>query len=367
MTQPVRAVALLPAVLALALAACGGDEKTAAPPLRPVRLMTVAAGDAVPPVELAGTVQARVESRMGFRVAGKIIGRQVEVGQHVQKGEELMRLDARDFQLADNAARSAVASAHANLDVAQSEFRRFSDLRAKGFVSQTDLDRKRNELAAAQMQLDNARSSAALEGNHVGDTALRADADGVVAALTADVGEVVAAGQPVLTLARDGAREVEVEFPENRAALAHAAAAEVALWASPNDWHAAGLREISAVADPVARTFRARYSVQAAPGALALGQSATLRLHLPAIAAKAGVYVPLSALYEAGGKTSVWRFDANTGSVATLPVQVLGVDGNRVLLAGLPPGAQIVTAGVHVLAEGQKVRPMDVAGVAAAN
>jgi RND family efflux transporter MFP subunit len=185
---------------------------------------------------------------------------------------------------------------------------------------------------------------------------LRADADGVVIAVQADVGEVVSPGQPVLRLAQDGPREIEVEFPENRTALAKAAQARVALWANPELRLPARLRELSAAADPVTRTFRARYTVQAPAGTLALGQSATLHLQLP-VAANGTARLPTTAIFGKQGRTLVWLYDAKTSTVQAQPVQSLGVEDNDVLVAGLTPGMQVVTAGVHVLAEGQKVQP----------
>jgi RND family efflux transporter MFP subunit len=347
---------------AATITACSNHADTAPAPVRPVRLVTVAAGGNSPEAELAGAVRARVESRMGFRVAGKIISRHVEVGQHVHQGEELMRIDARDYQLSDFAGKSGLAAARASLDVAESEYHRFVSLHEKGFVSQTDVDRRRSELAAAQAQFSSAQSSSAIQGNQVGDTILKADADGVVEAVNADVGEVVGTGQPVVVLAHDGEREIEVDFPEDQMKLAKEAAVEVNLWAAPAIKYPAKLRELAAAADPVARTFRARYSVTAPAGVLALGQSATLHLRPPASdLGKKGVYLPTSALVDDAGKTSVWVYDPASSTVHRVPVLPMGVDGNQVLAAGIPAGTQVVNAGVHILVDGQKVRPLTVA------
>lgn len=346
---------------ALALYACGGAPD-AAPPVRPVKLLTVGGAAMAPVVELAGDVRARVESPLGFRVAGKIVSRRVEAGQRVKRGDELARIDARDYRLAQTAAGSQLTAREADVQLAQSEFKRFQELRAQGYVSEQDVERKRTLLAAAEAALQQARSSAALEGNRLEDTVLRADADGVITRVMADVGEVLEAGKPVLTLAQDGAREVVVEFPEDRTALAHIASASVALWAQPGVSFPARLRELSASADPITRTFRARYSVQAPAGALALGQSATLRLALPK--QKGGARVPTTALVASAGVTQVWLFDGT--AVKRVPVQVLGPDGNDLVVAGLPDGARVVVAGVHMLADGQKVRPFGEAMPAAA-
>lgn len=323
---------------------------------RPVKLITVGAASVQGQVELAGEVRARTESALGFRVPGKIIARQVEAGQRVHKGDVLARLDPRDYALAQSSAESQVAAAQADLEVAQAEYRRYQELRGKNFVSELDLDRKRVAAAAAEARLTGVKSGAALESNRLEDAVLRADADGVVTGVLADAGEVVAAGQPVVSLALDGAREVAVEFPEDRTPLARLGRAEVSLWAQPGVKYPAQLRELAAAADPVTRTFRARYSVRAPAGALALGQSATLRLILPT--QKGGTRLPTTALVEDHGQTRVWQFDPAAGVIKSVPVKVAGIDGNEVIVAGLTSGAQVVVAGVHVLSEGQKVRPL---------
>jgi multidrug efflux system membrane fusion protein len=347
---------------ALALFACGGQPEQAPPP-RPVKVLSVGTASVAPVVELAGDVRARVESRLGFRVAGKIVARRVEAGQRVKRGDELARIDPRDYQLARTAADSQRSARRADVELAQAEYKRFADLREQGYVSDQELERKRTLLAAAEASLRQAESSASLEGNRLGDTVLRADADGVITRVDADVGEVVEAGKPVITLAQDGARDIVVEFPEDRTALARIATARVALWAQPGQEFPARLREMSAAADPVTRTFRARYSVQAPAGALALGQSATLRLTLPM--QKGGARLPTTALVEQGGITQVWVFDAAASEVKRVPVQIAGLDGNDVVVAGLPDGAQVVVAGVHMLAEGQKVRALGSTAAAA--
>lgn len=340
---------------AFTLSACSRNEAAPAPE-RPVKLLTVGESHTAASAEYAGEVRARVESNLGFRVSGKIIARLVETGQHVRKGQELARLDPRDFQLSDQAASSQLISATAQLENARSEYKRYEELSKKGYVSQTDLDRKRVELSAAEAQHDQATSGMSLEKNRLVDTALRADADGVVTAVQADVGEVVSAGQPVIRLAQEGAREIEVEFPEDRTALAKLAKAEVRLWARPGVTFPATLRELAAAADPVTRTFRARYTVKAPADALALGQSATLTLRLPTMNSGAA-RLPTTAIFGEQNNTLVWIYDAKSSQVHRQAVKVASADGNDVLVAGLAPGMQVVIAGVHVLSEGQKVKP----------
>ncbi|MDI1303164.1 MAG: efflux RND transporter periplasmic adaptor subunit [bacterium] len=346
---------LLIAGTTLGISACSHKEPPAAPE-RPVKLMTVGGSNTALSTELAGEVRARVESSPGFRVDGKITARLVETGQRVRRGDELARIDPRDFQLADQAAGSQLIAAAANVENARSEYTRYLELRKKGFVSATDLDRKRVELSAAEAQHEQASSSMSLEKNRLADTVLRADADGVVTAVLADTGEGVTAGQPVVRLAQDGAREIEVEFPEDRTAMAKAARASVVLWAKPDSEFPASLRELAAAADPVTRTFRARYTVKAPANALALGQSATLRLQLPVQNSSAS-RLPTTAIFGKQNNTLVWVYDAATSQVHQQAVKIVGADGNDVLVFGLKAGTQVVIAGVHVLNEGQKVKP----------
>jgi RND family efflux transporter MFP subunit len=346
---------LLAAVL---LHACSGNSE-AEPPVRPVRMITVGSAAVAPAVELAGEVRARVESRLGFRVSGKITSRTVEAGARVKRGQELARIDPRDYQLARQAAQSQRVAAEQELAKARTDLARFEELRRQGYVSVAELDRARVQLATMEALHEQAASTAALEGNRLADTVLRADADGVVMSVEADAGEVVSAGQPVVVVAQDGPREIAVEFPENRTQVAMVAQAEVALWAQPGVSWPAKLRELAAAADPVTRTFRARYSVQAPAGALQLGQSASLRLKVPAMGQ--GIRLPTTAVFEQQGQSMVWVYDDATQAVSRVPVQIAGLEGTDILVAGLPDGARVVTAGVHVLKDGQRVRPLEAA------
>lgn len=343
----------------LTLSACGRNEPPPAP-LRPVKLLTVGGSQAQFSSELAGEVRARVESDLGFRVSGKLINRLVEAGQRVHQGQELARLDSRDFQLSDQAAKAQLIAARAHADNARTEYQRYEALAKKGYVSQTDLERKRVELSAAQAQLDQSESGMSLEQNRLDDTSLRADANGVITAVLADAGEVLAAGQPVLRLARDGAREIEVEFPEDRTALARQAQATVSLWARPGKRYPARLRELAAAADPTTRTFRARYTVQAPADALELGQSATVHLQLTT-RTQGSSRLPTTAIFGENKQTYVWLYQTKDNSVHKQAVMIAGVDGNAVLVAGLKNGQQVVSTGVHVLSEGQKVKPFQAA------
>ena len=350
---PVGAAAL--AALGL-LAACG--KPPAAPvPVRAVKLMTVAADAPASLPEYAGEVRAEVESRLGFRVAGKIVERAVEPGQHVKKGQLLARLDARDYQLAADAARAQTAAALAQRDLAATDLERFSALRDKGFISSAELDRRATALQAAESALKQARAQLAAQGNQAGYTHLLADADGVVTGVDAEAGQVVAAGAPVVRLARDGARDVAFAVPEGQVQrLTAGQSATARLWAS-DEKLPARIREIAASPDPATRTYTVKAALQGQAAASApLGATAYVTPE-SAESPRAALRLPGSALWQAAdGQSAVWRYDPASSAVEPLKVQVGGVQGDSVLISGgLQEGMQIVTSGVHALEAGQKV------------
>jgi multidrug efflux system membrane fusion protein len=355
MSQLHRNLALI-VLGSLLLTACEKPTVSAEKP-RLVKLISVETSSSQQSLDLAGEIKARVESPLGFRVSGKITRRLVETGQIVRKGQALAELDPRDYELAKNASSSQVTAAKADLALAEAEYKRFQELQAKQFVSDLDLDRKRVAVSAASARLKSLESSVSLDSNRIADTILRADSDGVVSQVQADVGMVVSAGQPIVTIAQQGEREIVVEFPEDRRSIAEQySQAQVSLWAQPQAKYPAQLRELSAVADPVTRTFRARYRIQAPNNALALGQSATL--HLSVQGQSGLIKLPTSALVGKGQQTSVWLFNPQNQKLNSQAVQVAGVDGNEVIVAGLQQGQQVVVAGVHVVHEGQVVRPL---------
>ena len=217
------------ALLVALLAACG---KAPPPeePVRAVKLVTVGETAYEAGHEYAAEVRARVESRLGFRVAGKIVRRAVEPGQRVQAGQLLAQLDARDYQLAAEAARAQVASATTQRDLAAADLKRFQSLRDQGFISGAEMERRSAQLKAAQATLDQARAQQSSQGNQAAYTQLLADAGGVVTGVDAEVGQVVAAGTPVVRLAQDGPRDVVFAVPEDRVANGTAACAR---WPPP--------------------------------------------------------------------------------------------------------------------------------------
>jgi membrane fusion protein, multidrug efflux system len=355
-----RPLPILLVAAAMALAACTKAE-VAPDPIRAVRTLTVAPQSASGTVEYAGEVRARTESRLGFRVGGKIVRRNVELGAKVKAGQVLAQLDPQDLRLGQDSAQAGLVAAQANFDQAAADFKRFKELRDQGFISSAELERRDTALKAAQAQFDQARVQARVQGNQAAYSVLTADAAGVITGVDAEQGMVVASGAPVLRLAHDGPRDVVFSVPEDRVDLIKAIAStpggfKVRLWGSTAQTLPATIREIGAAADPVTRTFLVKADLGAqGSDVVRLGQTATVLVETPATA---GVTkLPLSALKAEQGKTIVWVVDRETMKVNAQPVQVAGADGNdAVVTAGLAPGQVVVTAGVHVLSPGQKVK-----------
>ena len=341
-------------VAAVAMSAC---SKTEAPqePLRSVKVLTVSADTFQSAYEFAGEVRPRVESRLGFRVAGKIIRRQAELGQRVKAGQVLAQLDAQDYQLAADAARAQLAAATTNRDLAAADFNRYKALKDQNFISGAELERRETTLKAAQAQWDQARAQLATQGNQARYTNLVADVSGVVTAIEAEPGQVVTAGTPVVRIAQDGPRDVVFSVPEDKVtALKPGSDVSVRVWA--DDTSLAGkVREVAASADPVTRTYPVKVSLDAA-ATPALGATAYVSPRAVSHAGTRVIKLPTSALRKEGQGTAVWVLDKSTMTLASQPVQIAGADGNEtVVSAGLQPGMLVVSAGVHVLSPGQKV------------
>lgn len=342
---------------AFVLTACSRSEP-APDPVRAVRTITVSTQTAGGTWEYAGEVRSRTESRLGFRVGGKIVRRQADLGDSVKAGQVLAQLDPQDLRLGQDAARAAWTAAQVNHDQAQADYKRFRELRDQGFISSAELERRENALKAAKAQLDQALAQSSVQGNQAGYAVLVADASGVITGVDAEPGMVVAAGAPVVRLAHDGPRDLVFAVPEDKVDLVRQLATQpgrfkVRPWGAGDTTLPATVREIAAAADPVTRTFLVKADLGKAT--LRLGQTATVLVELPSVA---GVNkLPLSALKEEQGKSIVWVVDRATMTVQTQPVQLAGADGNEaVITGGLAPGQIVVTAGVHVLHPGQKVR-----------
>ncbi len=228
-------------------------------PIRAVKVITVGADPMQTRYEFAGEVRARVESRIGFRVAGKIIQRQAELGQHVKAGQLLAQIDPQDYRLAADAARAQLAAAQTNLDLAAADYKRFAALKEQNFISGAELERRQTTLKAAQAQLEQAQAQLRTQGNQAGYANLVAEVAGVVTAVEAEPGQVVQAGTPVVRIAQDGPRDAVFSVPEDRvAAVKVGSAVRVRAWAMDRAVQGT-VREVAASADPVTRTYRSRW------------------------------------------------------------------------------------------------------------
>ena len=342
------------ACAAVLLAACSRPLPSPEP-VRSVKLLTVGLEDMAASAEFAGEVRARVESRLGFRVAGKLVRRQAEPGQRVRAGDLLAQLDPQDYQLAADAGRAQLAAAATNRDLAAADFKRFKELREQNFISGAELERREANLRAAHAQFEQAQAQLAGQGNQTAYTRLLADVTGLVTAVDAEVGQVVAAGAPVLRIAQDGPRDVLFSVPEDRVtSIKIGSEVEVRSWSGGATFKGR-VREVGASADPVTRTFGIKVTIDGA-SAPPLGSTVSV---LPKALERSGAAViklPTSAFRQDGQTAAVWVLEAATMTVRLQPVQIATADGNDVVVAaGLQPGMQVVVAGVHVLSPGQKV------------
>ena len=336
-------------VLLAALVMLGACGKAVPPPepLRPVLTTILGASTGKDPAIYSGEVRSRYETQLGFRIPGKITARLVDVGARVKAGDVLAQLDPVDTAL-------SAAAAKAQLELAEADVRRFRELRGKNFVSQSALDAKETSFKASKAQAD-------LAGNQSAYTTLRADQSGVVSQVAAEVGQVVAAGQVVMRVARTDVLEVAVAIPEARMpGVRLLKAAEVSLWADPQASYKAVLRELSPVADPATRTYAARVSILQPDEKLLLGMTAKVRfLDDRSEAAAVKLTVPLTAIFQQDGKPALWVVGADdTITLRPVVVSAFG-ESAAVVASGAKAGERIVIAGVHKLSAGEKIKVVD--------
>ena len=339
-------------ILASALAALTGCGTNAAKEAPPPLVRTVTVGDAAASEGgYTGTVRGRYETRLAFQVGGQILSRNVNVGAHVRAGDVLMVIDARDVQQQANATNAAAQAARSRYELARTERARYEQLYAAQAISEAMLDQYRTNERAAEAAYRQAVAQDTASHNALGYTNLVAGADGVISNITAEEGQIIAAGQTVMTLTQEGEREIEIAVPESHLAeVSVGMPAAIALWAN-NAAYTGILRELSPVPDAATRTYTARIALTDAPADLPLGMTARVRL---GASVQDGVSIPLSALYQTGDTAQVYVVEDD--AVHLVPVTVTAFRTNDALVTGLPHGARIVTAGVHQLHEGEKVR-----------
>ena len=327
-----------------------------------VRVYTVGQNAVVANTKIyPGEVRGRYESQLAFQVAGKIAARYVNVGDTVRAGQVLLALDPKDVNQSVEATAAQLASARASYKLAADNAARYSSLYAQGAVSEAIRDQYATQLEAASAALRQAQSQANVSSNQLGYTQLVSDTDGVVTALSGEVGQVVGAGAPIATVVRSGQREVQINVPEG-AALKIGQKASISFWALPGVTASGYVREIASMADPVTRTYKVCVAVPDLPSTAKLGMTAKVELatsaDLPTTTANdanATFLIPAQALYQVNNKPQVWLVRDNKAQLAD--VKVNGYSGNQVLIEqGLSRGDKIITAGLAKLTPNQEVR-----------
>jgi RND family efflux transporter MFP subunit len=344
--------ALLPALL---LAACGAPTQAKRQtPERPVLVAEVRYAPRERDRVLPGIVKARIESDLAFRVPGKLAERFVDAGAVVRKGDPLAKLDDADLRLQVEQADADYSSAKGALDQQQAEERRIETLKLHGWTSAADVDKVKAGADQARGAFARAERAVTLARNAASYATLAADADGIVSAVLAEPGQVLAAGAPVLRLSHTGEQEAAVAIPETLLDRARSAPGRVEFWALPGVQMAATLRELSPNADPTTRTYQARYTLPEAPSDVRLGMSLTVTL---ADKTQKVARLPLAALFDRGRGPSLWVVDRESGAVTETPVRIAGYENDSVLVVdGVAEGASVVALGAHKLDAGQKVR-----------
>jgi RND family efflux transporter MFP subunit len=348
------------AALALLLLLAGCQANTAPAPRseRPVQVQRVAFESNDTTREFVGVVRARYETDLGFRVAGKIVTRVVNVGDRVRVGDIVARLDPQDLALQVESAEAELAAATSSLAQAAADLERYTTLKGKGFASIADFDRKKAANDEAEGRLQRARRALDLARNQLGYAELKADADGVITATLAEAGQVVAIGQAVARLAHRGEKEAVVALPETWLGEARKATATVQLWSERDRSFDARLRELSPQADAATRTYAARFTIAETDDTVAFGMTATVRLSRLADGRVARL--PLSAILNRGSGPSVYAID-QTGALVLRPVTVASFTETAALVtSGISDGDQVVTLGVQKLEAGLKVRAVEV-------
>lgn len=300
-----------------------------------------------------GTIGARVESNLGFRVAGKIVERLVNVGEQVKAGQPLMRIDETDLRLALAAKRNAVAAARAVVVQTDADERRYANLVNDGWTSKQRYEQAKAASDTAKAQLAAAEAEAGVAENQATYSILVADADGTVTQTLGEPGQVVSAGQAVVRLAQSGPREAVVALPETiRPAIG--SFAEASLYGSDGRRYAAHLRQLSNSADAQTRTYEARYVLGGEAAAAPLGATVTIRL--ASQDSQPEVQVPLGAVLDDGRTTGVWVFDSGSSTVHFRPIKLLRVTSEAAIISGSSSADPIVSLGAHLLHEGARVR-----------
>ena len=354
------ALIALGSVGSIALLGCGhGDAKTNANAPRVVRTVAIDTSrrGTAEATHYTGVVRARTESNLGFRVGGKIAERLVSAGDTVKKDQPLLKLDPVDFQLALQSARAAVEASRAADTQARLELERVRILVEKRAESRDALEKVTAAAESSAAKLRSAEAQANQIANQASYTTLASDSDGIVMTTLAEPGQVVSAGQPVVVLAKYGSREAAVDIPEGSLEQIRNRAATARLYLNPSVAVAATLREISGVADPVARTYQARYVLEGDQSLFPLGATVTVRVSLTEEAAQAHTAIPLGSLIDRGDGAAVWVVDPRTSTVQKRPVSIVKLGAETAVInQGLQQGDLVVSLGAQLLNSGEVVQ-----------
>jgi RND family efflux transporter MFP subunit len=345
----------------LSLAGCGSPEAEAPPEPRLVRTFVVDGGAGANAAEYTGEILSRHETELSFQVGGKVVGRPVDVGSVVKRGDVLAQLDDTDLRLRVQASRSGVDAANAELERARSEEARYRDLLERGLTTRAAYLTQQTAVKTNQSRLEQATADLLLSEQRLGYATLRADVAGVVTRVDAEVGTVVASGQRVLAVAQPHELDAVFDVPDARIdGVRHAATVELRLHGGAAEGYTASVREISPRADDLTRTYQVRASIEGPPPTLRLGMSVIVTV--PQNGSAGSVVVPATALFQNGDKPAVWIVRSDR----TLELRGVAVERYEsdavVISAGLASGERVVTAGVHRLAENESVRLMAEAG-----
>ena len=349
---------LLAGMTAASLSACQPEAETAAPQVRPVRTVTVVKRDAGETVSYTGRIQAENETRLAFRISGRMVERPINVGDHVDPGQVVAKLEPQDELNALRTAQASVAAAQGQLNQAQSNFDRQKTLLARDIASRAQFEQAESALKTARAQLDTAEAQLKAAKDRVSYTELRVDAGGTVVTTGAEPGEVVQAGQMIIRVARKDGRDAVFDVP---AQLLRSAPSDPVITVSLTDDPAVTatgrVREVSPQADPVTRTFEVKVGLTDPPAAMRLGSTVVGRMKLDTAPV---IEIPATALTESDRRPAVWVVDPKDMTVSLRNVEVARNDPATVAIAeGLDSGEIVVTAGTQALHPGQKTRLLD--------
>ena len=352
-----RWCAMLFGGLAATLAACNAPSVSKRPPL-PVRVVTAEVTDYAPVLSLTGEIAARVSSNLSFRVSGRVIERDADVGQRVHAGDVLARLDPASAQADLDAANAAVASAEAVLKQNSLSFDRSKQLFESGFTTRPSFDTAQQNLRTAQSSLDNAKATADTLADQLTYTALKAEKAGIVTSRSVEVGQVAQAAQTAYVVAEDGPRDAVFNvFEAVFFARPARTGVQLSLVADPSVQAIGKVREISPTVNTKAGTVTVKVAVDAARDAFPLGAPVLGRA---AFTAHKVVELPWTAAASDAGKLAVWLYDPATHAVALKPVTAQAFDNGKLIVAeGLDGGEQVITAGGKFLYPGEVVAPQE--------